>query len=279
MQFLRQGYAGVLKVGPFVDPATGLPVTGADIDAADVQLSKNQAAFGTKNDATNNAAHTAAGFYNITVDATDTGTLGALRMEINISADANTPMVVWEDYMILDPITYDMLFVANQFKNMLGITVVKGTMASPGGNSTTQGSFASGDGAKAKVGYLIWVPATIDLHRIKTLATDAWTVDSGDAFSTNPAADTYYIIANPLNLPLSSSDIATSFGQAVADRVLARNQQGAADSAPTVSTAIASGLMSLVMSGATLTVKHGDGTTAFTRTITRSQLDAIISLV
>lgn len=277
MQFLRQSYAGVVKMGPFVDPATGLPVTGADIDQADVQLSKNQGAFAQKNEATSNAAHTAGGIFNITLDATDTGTLGSLRVMINLSADANTPMVVVEDYMILDPIVYDMWFVANQFRDMLGITVVKGTMASPGGHSTTQGSFAAADGAKCKVGYLIWVPATYDLHRVKTLATDAWTVDSGDAFSTDPFGAVYYIIANPLNLPLTSSDLATSFGQAIADRFLARNSQGGADSAPTVATTIASGLMSFSISGATMTVKYGDGTTAFTRTLTRSQLDAIIS--
>lgn len=61
------------------------------------------------------------------------------------------------------------------------------------------------------------------------------------------------------------------------DQFLARNQQGGANSAPTVGTALASGLMSFQISGLTLIVKNGDGTTAYTRTLTRAQADAIMS--
>lgn len=70
-----------------------------------------------------------------------------------------------------------------------------------------------------------------------------------------------------------------STGAQIADAILARNQQGGSNSTPTVSQALASGLFSITISGGTLTVKHGDGTTAFTRTLTRSALDAIISAV
>lgn len=65
----------------------------------------------------------------------------------------------------------------------------------------------------------------------------------------------------------------------IADAFLARNQKGGSNTAPTVADALASGLMSIVISGGTMTVKNGDGTTAFTRTVSRSALDSIVSLV
>lgn len=64
-----------------------------------------------------------------------------------------------------------------------------------------------------------------------------------------------------------------------ADALLGRNQQGGSNSAPTVAAAIAGGLMKISISGSTLTVLNGDGTTAYTRTISRSALDAIVSAV
>lgn len=54
-----------------------------------------------------------------------------------------------------------------------------------------------------------------------------------------------------------------------ADALLARNQKGGSNGAPTVAAALAAGLLEFTISGSTLTVKHGDGTTAFTRQLTR----------
>jgi len=67
----------------------------------------------------------------------------------------------------------------------------------------------------------------------------------------------------------------------IADALLIRNQKGGANSAPTVSDALAGGLFLLSINTGTgvLTVKHGDGTTAYTRTLTRAALDAIVAAV
>lgn len=77
--------------------------------------------------------------------------------------------------------------------------------------------------------------------------------------------------------PAAVSDVPSAV--AIADALLARNQQGGSNAAPTVSDALAGGLFDFTISAGTLTVKHGDGTTAFTRTLTRDQtmlLGAII---
>lgn len=64
-----------------------------------------------------------------------------------------------------------------------------------------------------------------------------------------------------------------------ADALLGRNQKGGSNSAPSVADAIAGGLMKISIVGGVMTVQHGDGTTAFTRTLTREALNAIVGSV
>ena len=109
---LRANTSVIVVIGPFADPATGLPVTGADIDQADVQLSKNGAAFAQQNTATSNAAHMVGGCFPITLSTTDTNTVGVMTLVVNISADANTPMVVRHDYMVLNEYEWDKKYTA-----------------------------------------------------------------------------------------------------------------------------------------------------------------------
>lgn len=68
-------------------------------------------------------------------------------------------------------------------------------------------------------------------------------------------------------------------GATIADALLARNQKGGSNAAPTVAAALAAGLLSFTIVGALLTVRHGDGTVAFTRTLTREALDALVGSV
>jgi hypothetical protein len=77
--------------------------------------------------------------------------------------------------------------------------------------------------------------------------------------------------------PAATGDIPTAAQNA--DALLGRNQQGGSNTTPTVSQALAGGLMRFTIDTGTgvLTVLHGDGTTAYTRTLTREEQDAIIS--
>ena len=71
-------------------------------------------------------------------------------------------------------------------------------------------------------------------------------------------------------------------GADIADAIAARNYQGGSDSAPTNADIMAAGLLKFDMSpnGATISVYHNDGTTvAFTRTVTRAVLDAMLKMV
>lgn len=105
-RFLRQATAANLMVGPFVDDADGKTAeTGLTLTPALTLLSKNGSDPTAKNEGTN-AVHKTNGFYLVTVDTTDTNTIGRLRLSVLGSG----ALPVWEDYVILDEAVYDALF-------------------------------------------------------------------------------------------------------------------------------------------------------------------------
>jgi hypothetical protein len=67
-----------------------------------VRLSKNGAAFAQKNDGTA-ASHDENGWYTVDLDATDTGTLGRLKLAVNESG----ALPVWLDFMVIAQEAYD----------------------------------------------------------------------------------------------------------------------------------------------------------------------------
>lgn len=71
-----------------------------------------------------------------------------------------------------------------------------------------------------------------------------------------------------------------SSSTAVADALLTRFYRGGSNASPTLADLLAPGLCSFAIAGNVLTVKHSDGSTAFTRTLTRDStllLGAILS--
>jgi len=106
MLYLRQSTAVTVKVGPFVDETDGKTAeTALTISQTDVRLSKNGGDFAQKNDA-NGAVHDENGYYDILLDATDTGTAGRLLLAINKSG----ALPVWQEFTILPAHIYDWLF-------------------------------------------------------------------------------------------------------------------------------------------------------------------------
>jgi hypothetical protein len=105
--FIRQSNATTIVLGPFVDSTDGhTPETGLSITQADVRLSKAAGAFAAKND-TSSATHMENGVYSIPLNATDTGTLGKLKVVIN---KETTARVVAEDYEVITGDAYNRYF-------------------------------------------------------------------------------------------------------------------------------------------------------------------------
>jgi len=105
MNILKQSTAATIKLGPFIDDTDGKTAeTGLTIAQAYVRLSKNGGDFAQKNSATS-ATHNENGYYDIPLDATDTGTLGRLRIAVSKSG----ALPVWQDFLVVTANVYDTL--------------------------------------------------------------------------------------------------------------------------------------------------------------------------
>ena len=105
MNILKQSTAATVKLGPFIDDTDGKTAeTALSIAQADVRLSKNGGDFAQKN-STTSATHDENGYYDIPLNATDTGTLGRLRVAVSKSG----ALPVWQDFLVVTANVYDTL--------------------------------------------------------------------------------------------------------------------------------------------------------------------------
>jgi hypothetical protein len=109
MLFLRQSTASQsVVIGPFVDSTDGNTAeTALTVDAADIRLSKNGANIVAKN--SGGGTHDELGYYTITLDATDTDTVGRLQLMVHESG----ALPVYHEYQVLEEATFDMMFASS----------------------------------------------------------------------------------------------------------------------------------------------------------------------
>ena len=103
---LKEDTATTVTIGPFVDSTDGATAEAAlTLSQADIQLSKNGAAFAQKNQASN-ATYGVAGMYRVPLDATDTNTPGVLTIAVAESG----ALIVMGQFQIVAANTYDSLY-------------------------------------------------------------------------------------------------------------------------------------------------------------------------
>jgi len=107
---LKISTAATVKIGPFVDSTDGVTAkTELTIQKADVRLSLDggnmAAAHSDQGAADAGAAHDELGYYDISLDTTDTATVGNLRMMISKSG----ALPVWADFTIVPAVVFDSL--------------------------------------------------------------------------------------------------------------------------------------------------------------------------
>lgn len=106
MRFLKQSTSVDVAVGPFLDETDGKTAeTALTITQADIRLKKNGGAWAQKN-AAQTLAHEENGWYEVTLDATDTNTLGILVVAIHEAG----ALPVWVEFMVVPANVYDSLF-------------------------------------------------------------------------------------------------------------------------------------------------------------------------
>lgn len=109
MQLLKQSTSVVVQFGPFVDAGDGVTLESGLVSALDngttgIMLSKNGGTLAVRNATVTASSYDAHGCYKVTLDTTDTGTLGTLRM---IYTDATTCLPVWRDFLVVRADVFD----------------------------------------------------------------------------------------------------------------------------------------------------------------------------
>lgn len=109
MLFLKQSTASqTVLIGPFVDDTDGATAeTGLTIANTDIRLSKNGGNLGAKN--SGGGTHDEAGWYQITLDATDSDTVGKLQLHVKVAG----ALMVHHEFMVLEEAIYDALIGAS----------------------------------------------------------------------------------------------------------------------------------------------------------------------
>jgi hypothetical protein len=121
-KWLKQSTAVDIVLGPFLDDTDGKTAeTALTISQADVRLKKNGGAWAQKNQASS-ATHEEFGYYEASLDATDTNTLGILRVAV---AETGA-LPVWEDFMVVPANVYDAL-IGNTDQLQIDVTQINGS--------------------------------------------------------------------------------------------------------------------------------------------------------
>jgi hypothetical protein len=111
MKFLKQSTAAVVPMGPFVDPTDGVTLVTSLVSALDnattgIFLIKNGGSGAVRHATVTATTYDAYGMYLVTLDATDTNTLGRLRVYFAAAASC---VPVFEDFQVLPATMFDSL--------------------------------------------------------------------------------------------------------------------------------------------------------------------------
>ncbi|MDF1551917.1 MAG: hypothetical protein P1P84_02590 [Deferrisomatales bacterium] len=168
MRLLKQSTAFTFRAGPFVDSTDGVtPETGLTIGQADIQISKAGGAF-AQTSAAPTTTHDSDGYYQCPLTATDTGTLGALRVQITMTG----ALPVWEDWTVVPANVFDSL--------VAGTDTLNAEVASIAANAITATAIQDDaiTAAKLATGALTADAFAADAIVAATLATGAITADA-----------------------------------------------------------------------------------------------------
>jgi hypothetical protein len=111
MLWLKQSTSTTRRFGPFLDEDNGKDAeTGLTINQADIRLSKAGGNFAQSADS-GGAIHDENGWYYLTLDGTDTNTVGSLEVAIHVSG----ALPVWKEFMVVPANVYDSLFAGTDY--------------------------------------------------------------------------------------------------------------------------------------------------------------------
>lgn len=108
MLILRQSTAVEVPIGPLLDSTDGNTAeSGLTITQPDIRLKKNGAAWAQKS-AAQTLSHEENGWYEVSLSATDTDTVGHLIVAVHESG----ALPVWREFQVVEEAVYDALFAS-----------------------------------------------------------------------------------------------------------------------------------------------------------------------
>lgn len=294
---LKQSTAVTLSFGIFVDPSDGVTLvtglsTALDNGSTGIKISKNGGALAARHATVTATTYDAYGMYLVTLDATDTNTLGALRVAF---AAAGSCLPVWQDFQVVPANVYDSQVAGSTVLDVnaskLGGTSQTGrdigaSVLLSSGTGTGQVSLASGKVSivAADIGAVWDVPVASHLGAGTTglalasaaSAGDPWNTPLPGAYASGTAGN---IIGNNINATISSRLPTSSYTAApTAAENFAAVMKGdwtglTGEAAYSLLNAARFLRNKVTLSGATLTVKKENGTSdAWTGTVTTDSL-------
>lgn len=130
----------IVPFGPFLSTSDAVTVVTSAIAAADINVNKHNATgFVSKN--SGGATYISNGYFYATFDATDTNTLGRLKVCINMTSSASLP--VWFDAVVHPANIFDSLYAGTASLNV-NVTSMAGSSSSANNMSSAALSIVSG---------------------------------------------------------------------------------------------------------------------------------------
>lgn len=196
--FLRQSTSQIIRFGPFLDSTDGVtPETALTIAQADMQLSKDGAAYAQKS-AAGNATHDTDGWYSTTLSTTDADTVGELYMQVNVTG----ALPVWIRYWVLEEAIYDDLYGAS------AVGYLKPTVASRTLDITATGAagvdWANVEGQSTSVNLS---STTTNLVNTTTTNTDMRGTDGANTVTPDAAGVAPTAVENRQEMDSNSVDL------------------------------------------------------------------------
>lgn len=245
MILAKQSTAITIPMGPFLDSTDGdTNETALTIAQADIRLSKNGGTWAQSSNIAG-ATHMENGYYSVPLDATDTNTLGHLRISIHVTG----ALAVWEDLMVLPANAYDAL-VAGTDTLEADLTQIGGVAQS----ATDLKDFADAgyDPATNKVQGVVLVDTT-------TTNTDMRGTDNALLASSAPA--------NFGDLSITATTGLVDITQAAADKVWSTTTRTLTSFGTLVSDIWANATRTLTSLGSSLTQEIWDKLTSALTTV------------
>jgi len=126
-KWLKQSTAVDVKIGPFIDDTDGKTAETALTTAyTSVYVFKNGSTSVNKNETTA-IAHDVIGFYLVKLNATDTNTLGILKIATHVAGHLS----VWDDFMVVPANVYDSLVGGSDALDVSMIQILGTAVATP----------------------------------------------------------------------------------------------------------------------------------------------------